>query len=377
MKNKDVFLFTKNAYISKPPKHFVLQITSRLAKALGFGYETVFAKKSQLSGRNRQPGEGNLTADDYLLKYFFADVQQRKARIVLKAQDEAFHGGQDGFLTLWEEKVRKQFDAFHVRKKRTRLIIDTYDPHLALLFSPALAEAIDHYPLIMGRGTIWGGGNINFEKRSVSEAWYIDVYSTELRQIHPEGDMTSSIDVFPWQNDNMEKAMENVNRQVKKSLQEKFKSYDAQDHRFHLSLTENGYTKLALGKGLKIKMSRDLLYFFGLSQAMLQAPETNGVRPVGKTVSQERQLFLLSNVAKPTAFGQHHLQILQSFLHKAKKGLLYEKRFEPIVYLPVKSNYIDMIQLQLTDDNYDPVVIKDSKTLVCLYFRKVREKTMM
>ena len=378
MKDKNAFYFSKNGYNSEPPKHFILQITPRLAQVLGYGYHVVFAKKMYHSRRNRQkPGKGKLTANDYLLKYFFADALQRKARIVLKAENDPFGGEQGQFLLLWYEKVEKRFNELRAKFKRKRLIIDTYSSDLAVLFSPALARAIDHDPLIMGRGTTWGGGNTNLKKQSLSEAWYVDVYCTELRLNEPEVIPPLTLDVFPWQEESIEKVMETVNEQMKTSLQDNFKSYDSDDHRFHLSLDENGYSKLALGAGLKIKMSQDLLYLLGMPQALLQAPEINGVRPIGKTVSRDRHLFLLSNVAKPTAFGQQDFPILQSFLHKAKKGVLYEKRFEPIVYLPVKSNYIDMIQLQLTDDSYKPVSIKDSKTVVCLYFRKVRDKTMM
>ena len=226
----------------------------------------------------------------------------------------------------------------------------------------------------VGVQSVFYSAHINEETRK--ERLYCDV-KMKKNNVEEEIERSFTFDVFPWHHESMEKAMESVNQQVKTSLQAKFNSYDTTDHHFHLSLSENGYVKLVLGRALKIQMSTDLFYLFGLPQAMLQNPETHGVRPVGKTISRERRLFILSNVAKPTAFGQHHLQILQSFLHKPKTGLLCEKRFQPIMYLPVKSNSIDMIQLQLTDDYYNPICINDSKTVVCLYFRKVREKTMM
>ena len=96
-----------------------------------------------------------------------------------------------------------------------------------------------------------------------------------------------------------------------------------------------------------------------------------------REIEGQQQLFLLSNIAKPTAYGRYHLQILQSFLHHPKKGDFIEKQFYPIVYLPLMTNNIDMIELQLTKEDYNPVKTYDFKTLVCLYFRKVRENSMM
>ena len=98
---------------------------------------------------------------------------------------------------------------------------------------------------------------------------------------------------------------------------------------------------------------------------------------ISDSFMKEQNLFLLSNIARATAYGQQQLQILQTFLHKPKDVRVIVKHFQPIVYLPLMTNNINMIEMQLTDENYDPVEIDDCTTIVCLYFRKVREKTMM
>ena len=69
-----------------------------------------------------------------------------------------------------------------------------------------------------------------------------------------------------------------------------------------------------------------------------------------------------------TAFGDTKLQILQRFVHKVKDEEITERRFDPVMYLPAMTNNIDMIQLQLTDEKYQPLDLKVSKTIVCLYF---------
>lgn len=75
---------------------------------------------------------------------------------------------------------------------------------------------------------------------------------------------------------------------------------------------------------------------------------------------------------KPTAIGIHKLQILQDFLHHPTGEKIIEKRFDPIVYLPIMTNYMDTINIQLTNEFYKPIPIKDSKTIATLYFRKVK-----
>ena len=181
-------------------------------------------------------------------------------------------------------------------------------------------------------------------------------------------------DVRPWQFDKIEKAMKHINEKVTNSLRTNLGwKYEESLHNFVLSHNSNGYSKLSLGSELTVRLSNNLYKLLGLCKPTLQYVQPYGVRPISKTIGGERrQLFLLSNIAKPTAYGQERLQILQQFVYKPSKKTVIEKRFEPISYLPLMSNNIEMIQIQITDEDYDPLYLLDYTTIVCLYFRKVR-----
>ena len=84
---------------------------------------------------------------------------------------------------------------------------------------------------------------------------------------------------------------------------------------------------------------------------------------VSQYKNRERHLNFLSNIMKPTAFGKQ-MPILRNFHHKSVNKLIIEKRFEPIIYLPLANKYIDLIQFQLTNDFYEPIQTRDRKKLL-------------
>ena len=79
-------------------------------------------------------------------------------------------------------------------------------------------------------------------------------------------------------------------------------------------------------------------------------------------------------MVQTTMVGKERLPILQDFLHRPMDnvGDIVEKRFNPISYIPLQRSRLDFIHLQLVDEKYRPVKIKDSKTLVTLYFQKIK-----
>ena len=179
--------------------------------------------------------------------------------------------------------------------------------------------------------------------------------------------------VYPYRYETVTKAMQHINAEVKKSLKAILHTaYDDKGHAFSLSYATNGYSKLHTGDNLKIRLSDNLHYLFALSKPTLEASQPYAVRHVNDSTEVSRQLFLLSDIVRPTAYGQKRLQILQTFLHEVSKHSIIEKRFEPISYLPLMTNYIDMIQIQITDTNCIPIHLQDFTTIVCLYFQKTK-----
>lgn len=373
---KILFMFTRNGFASEL-KPFYIQITPRLAEVLGYNYN-IFGKVEEFSNdRHMKPGKEKLIAEDYLIKYFYPDVQHKVARIVFKARGMTFKGGKRQFLKLWRLKM-EQFTALKTHFKNMKVVVDNFSVDSAIIFSPDFGKLIGHELPIIGKGTTWASRKAKLEKGYVAEEWYIDIYSSDLEFTEKRTDFQLSLEVYPKQHQTIKDLMSHINLQMQKQLKEKLKTdYDANKHHFELSLASNGYSELVRGSNLNIDFSQDLHSLFAIPKRALQQAEANGTRHIGNEIHREQQLFLLSNVAKYTAYAQQHLPILRSFLHPNKKTNMIKKRFDPIVYLPVMSNSIDMIQLQLADDSGKAIKLSDTKTLVCLYFRKVREKSMM
>ena len=380
-KEKKTGFTFKNDVYTKPSElnDFALRLSPRLAQVLGYPNNVLSGKGDVLAFKQyRKVGEKKLRAKDYLLKYFSPDVQQRVKRFELLAKNYYFDGKESTFLKLWSEKIKGVQDVV-IRFSNHKLIIDNYRSDFVILFSPELRKAVGHELPIIGRGTTWASRKVNFLEGAIAESWYVEIFSTDLKFLTSEvEEYRLTLDIYPWQNETMEKAMEGINQEVKNAVQKKLNTlYDVRHHHFYLSLTKSGFSKLVLGKWMKIHFSKNLAHLFAMSNTALQHPEVRSMRRVGTFKNRERQLFLLSNIAKTTAYGKQHVQILQNFLHKPKEKAFIEKRFEPIMYVPLLHNSIDKIHLQLTTEDDEPINITDSKTLVCLIFRKVREKTMM
>ena len=183
------------------------------------------------------------------------------------------------------------------------------------------------------------------------------------------------VEIYPWHFDTIQKVMQNINLQVLKHLRQNLKwKYGEDIHHFDILHSSNGYSKLETGENLTIRLSDNLHSLFGLSKPTSKHPQSYGTRHVKDAieVSQREPLLLLSNISKPTAYGQQRLQILQTFVYEASQDKVIEKRFQPITYLPLMTNNIDMIHLQITNLNYEPVNLQDCTTIICLYFRKVK-----
>ena len=320
----------------------------------------------------RKKTTDKLTREDYRLKYFSTQIQERENRLIIKSPKQEFAGGKEEFLKLWNAGVESR-QRLRVAFKREKFVIDDFRDDAAFIFSPDLAKAIGHTQPLIGRGTTWGSRDSDVTKGRASEFWYVDVYTSKLKQKEREVFIPLAVEIYPWRFQEMKHLIVYINYQVNERLKRLLlNTYDSKRHGFTLSRTDHKYCKIVLGEGLKVHLSSNLEYVFAISSSESLRKEIYGYSPIKNSLKHDQRLFLLSNIAKTTPFGEQHLKILQNFLHTGNDYLLNEKRFTPIVYLPVESKNIDMIHLQLTNENFEPVTINNSKTLVCLYFRKVR-----
>ena len=183
-----------------------------------------------------------------------------------------------------------------------------------------------------------------------------------------------TMDVFLGNHVKHEELHTYINQSVSTFLKQKLgDKYDTSQHSFSLSIYFEFHCKVIIGDKLTVRFSKNLSYLLGFPNKILKDTAIS-IRGVTSLSNRKRQLFVLTDAIKPTAYGNQKLQILQNFVHNSTGDEIIEKHFNPIVYLPVMHNYIDMIQIQLTDDLHQPLPIKDSKTIVTLYFRKTNGK---
>ena len=89
--------------------------------------------------------------------------------------------------------------------------------------------------------------------------------------------------------------------------------------------------------------------------------------------NRSRQLYLLTDVVQTTKHGNNSVSILQDFLHYTNNEKpLIKRSFFPINYIRLRKTRLDRIHLRLVDEQFEDVKIRDSKTLVTLYFRKIQ-----
>ena len=374
----NAFTFTKEGFTLGPGlRGLYVKLTPTMARVLGYGYTTVF-NENVTASKTVKKISYKFAHYDYDVRYFFPEVQRKLERIVIKAKKHSFKGDPDTLLTLLNEKMKSLKNDFTLSTRSGRIIIDHWKTNYALIFSPNLAQVIAHEKPVFGIGTTWGTRKVNTKVGKESEDWYIDVYSADMKLVDGKGKTPFhfTVDLFPYRYTTTKELLDATNNIVKTKLMKELKEkYISSEHKFSLKLDSNSYCKLTLGKHLQTCFSKNLQHLLALPETCLK--QNQSVRPLGKELNRQQRLFLLSNIARPTAYGEERLQILRSFLHSDEKASMMEKRFDPIVYLPLMTNFIDTVELQLTNEDYFPIKIDDNKTLVCLYFRKVREKTMM
>ena len=60
------------------------------------------------------------------------------------------------------------------------------------------------------------------------------------------------------------------------------------------------------------------------------------------------------------------IQNSEFWKQKNSEEQIIEKHFNPITYLPLVRNFVDKINIQITNEMYQPIAFADSKTIVTL-----------
>ena len=374
----DVFRFSltddnKVVYLSYSDG-FTLSISTNLARVLGFGYRTTFSNTIPITASSKRDML-SLHEKDYKMSYFNTEVLKQIERIDIMTDFESYDGTEKSFIERWNKTVKAKYDV-GVSIKSKKLVIENYNSDIIINFRPQFSDTFGHAWPIFERGSHWGLTAVKLDKplkKIRREEWRVDIYSKEPAMTTSETQRSFTMDIFPWRYVKYNNLFTYINRTVSSFLKKKLNTeYDVIKHHFSMSLHSTDRCKLVLGDWLSVTLSENLTYLLALPMKETKETEVIGMREMTSLTDRKRQLLLLSNVIKPVAFGNHKLQIMQDFLHSATGNEAIERRFYPIVYLPLMHNYMDMIHIQLTDEFYKPVAIKDSKTIVTLYFRKVK-----
>ena len=86
---------------------------------------------------------------------------------------------------------------------------------------------------------------------------------------------------------------------------------------------------------------------------------------------REQDIFIHLDIVGLMNFGNEKRPIIQHFIHnKSETDVIEERFFDPITYQPVTKQLIESLTLQFLDQQQQPLLIKDNKSIVTLHFRK-------
>ena len=360
---------------------FTLLITANLAKVLGFDYETVLPSNQHFTAKyKRKISDLPLTKADYCLKYFNSTVQEEVFRVFLDHTD--FQGNnsveekEKKFIEMWQRKV-ESLSNMSCRFYKHQLIVANHGKK-AIILSPHLSRTFDlhSYPIFGKENERWSGGGAIYDRIATNDVWYVDIYSTKMEMSFIDREFTITADVYPWQYKTKEKVLMYLNKTMTHEIQNALgEDYKVRDHLFDFNLDLLYICHLKLGRRVHVKaMSDNLLSMLALpSFPWQEGTEVKGTKQMSHVFNRSRQLYLLSDVVQTTKHGNNAVTILQDFLHYADKDKpIVRRSFFPINYVRLRKTHLDNILLRLVDEQFDDVKIRDSKTLVTLYFRKVQ-----
>lgn len=395
-----LFGFYKNSqgkvYYEAHSPSFALEITRTMSDCLGFGWTKRFARTGTInSSFDRKPPKTALKKKDYKIWYFSATHQKRKKRLIFKAHREKIAKTSIvSIQKLWKERVEK-FEKIKIHfTAANKMIIENNNPNITLVFSRAFQTSFHQYEPIIGTDKKWAAFATNMGADYPDGAIFIDVYSTDLEISHITKKSNHEFALSPWKFSSNEDLVTYINYWLTEYLKRKLRvTYDEEKHKFSFTIADDSRVRLQLGSYVKVYLGETLSEYFGFRNEFLPSPPNSRLRHLydmtakncvtiqsmkvlPNILKRQQHLFLLCSAILPTAYGDSHLPILRDFIHEnGTKMEINEKSFNPIMYLPLRNNFIDFIHIQLTDSDYNPVNIKDRKSLVTLFFRKVNENS--
>lgn len=335
--------------------------------------------------------KGNLTARDYLVKYFSSNIQKLELTAHIKKDSETSLAPKyaEKFCEIWAREIEKKYPKISAKIKAGKLIIRNNTSNKLVKMSRNLMIALtggknpqwmwtyrQECPcIIFSHGAFAAFDIAIFSKNSSQRLnnWYVEIYSDVLDTTKQFTKIEVGVPVRPWHYDNIVNAVKHMNEEVKKTIAGIIPlDYNKSDHAFNLKMISPTRAQVAHGRFLMPKFSANLAQLLGLSEEYLPNSITHADRDVDKLENHRRNLHVQSNIIVPSLYGEQQRHILRGFLHKGGSTPIIEKEFRPIMYQALMNNVIDMIHVQLVTDDYSQFKIKDADTIIVLHFRPVQ-----
>jgi len=348
--------------------NFAIKLTRSMMKVLGFKYP-ILGSSFEVATLERN-STLQLSRRDYQVYFFIPEYLKIKKRLIIKKDGEGVDDITQ-FLQKTFEAVRD--DGIDVRValgEDLHYIFQIHKEGIALQFSEDFRSTFSFpYPLF-GGDSFWSRQSIDISKKYQNQLWYVNIYSTELNSKREKRVIPVSFDLFPRQQSSLKDVIEDINRISKSKIKETTKgNVHDEHHHFELAIID-GYTTMKMGKWLTARFSYNLSSLLGLEGVSFPSGVTTGIRALTSLHYHEEQLFILTDFIKDLSVGDRYIPILREFNHSSDDKRQVERRFFPVVYVPVTKSFIDQIHIQITDGTFKPITITDSKTILLLHFRR-------
>ena len=343
-----------------------LHLSPRLAKLLGV--EQIIGGRDIIVPYTPSLSHVDLTLDDYHVRYIHTSLQEK---MIVTLQWNDGDSDIEGLKDSWKKAINYDMD---LDVKHDRSIITNQHRNLAIDFSPRMRQTLrQSWPII---GITTSHATQPYRDLNVNDIknghWYVSIYTREMARIKRSTFKEHLITLYPWKSNSIRQLLTVMNRKVEDKLKQKLRRiYHSARHRFSLHLLPSRHVIMKFGKRLQISFSPKLAFLLGLQPVSYNQLLVKGERMVDALFNRARQLHVLCNIVKPTTIGNQQVQILRDFIHHRTNKSLCVKHFDTISYIPLALNRIDKLHVQVVNDLLKTVKLKDTKTLITLYFRKI------
>ena len=345
-----------------------LRFTGRMAAFLGYGYEIFLNKYGRKYVQTSIFTPEKLQPSDYQIQIFDRNVVKEHATVIIKPKGEGLLTTKE-LVQRWNERVGKYIRT-RAEYKSHKFIISLYETKNAIVLNQHFNYSIYHGFVLFGRGEFWPMHPYTPKKSSPKteeDEWRVTIYKDECRTTHVTKDYTLDYELYPRRY-KISELLTHLSNDLTNLLQSKTPCTDKID----FSLVNN-LTTVTLPSNTTLELSSNLKNMLGLDQTLLKAGRQQGTILPVTLDRREQEIFIHVDISDVVQYGNEARRMLQHFIHNAAQNEgIVEKWFEPIVYQPVLSPFIESITIQLLNQDNEPHYFKDKKTIVTLHFRRRR-----